>query len=215
MFNCILNEKRICSLDIKHDLELKKAWKKASKSESLICEECGGIVFLRAGEIYTPYFAHKKDSGDPICYYRVYDFSKDKLKTISLVYDYFKFYFSDKEIVETFYRRDEKTEWDLYLVKRKRSYKFINLRFRNDVDKLIQEYDKKGILSPKFIFYGKKILESNLINKESWYLNLYSVVLESQDPDELLRVIDIEKEELYKFDVRNFPLSYKTISLRR
>lgn len=63
MLNCLLEGKRVCSLDTKNRFdnyiysEVEKL-KEAGQNKNLICEECGESVFLKAGDIKIPHFAH-------------------------------------------------------------------------------------------------------------------------------------------------------------
>ncbi|MFT4146125.1 MAG: competence protein CoiA family protein [Mobilitalea sp.] len=63
MENCIHNGKEICTFDLKDksgyyidDLVLE--WKIAADKGKLICSDCGQRVYLAAGPIKEPYFAH-------------------------------------------------------------------------------------------------------------------------------------------------------------
>jgi competence CoiA-like predicted nuclease len=63
MENCLYQSKIICTLDLKDENglyyeELVLSWKEAAAERKLICQECGAYVYLAAGPIKEPYFAH-------------------------------------------------------------------------------------------------------------------------------------------------------------
>lgn len=63
MENSIYNTKLICTYDLKdengiYDEELVLEWKEAAANRLLRCAECGAPVYLAAGSIKEPYFAH-------------------------------------------------------------------------------------------------------------------------------------------------------------
>ena len=63
MENCYYKGKTICTFDLKEENglyyeELVIQWKEAAASRQLTCVECGAPVYLAAGPIKEPYFAH-------------------------------------------------------------------------------------------------------------------------------------------------------------
>lgn len=63
MENCLYQGKTICTFDLKDDNgyyyeELVLDWKEAAAMRQLICVECGAPVYLAAGPVKEPYFAH-------------------------------------------------------------------------------------------------------------------------------------------------------------
>lgn len=63
MENCLYHGKTICTFDLKDDHgiyyeELVLEWKEAAANRLLTCMECGAHVYLAAGPIKEPYFAH-------------------------------------------------------------------------------------------------------------------------------------------------------------
>lgn len=63
MENCIYQGKMICTYDLKDENglyfeDLVLEWKEAASMRSLYCAECGAPVYLAAGPIKEPYFAH-------------------------------------------------------------------------------------------------------------------------------------------------------------
>lgn len=63
MENCLFQGKTICTFDLKdgngiYYEELVLEWKEAAANRLLTCTECGAHVYLAAGPIKEPYFAH-------------------------------------------------------------------------------------------------------------------------------------------------------------
>jgi hypothetical protein len=100
MENCIYNGKEICTFDLKdksgyyiNDLVLE--WKIAADEKKLICSDCGQKVYLAAGPIMEPYFAHyDKES----CDYGNQRESEESKKGKRLLYDLLRNSFPQAEI---------------------------------------------------------------------------------------------------------------------
>lgn len=63
MENCIYQGKLLCTLELKDDTgyyyeDKVLEWKEAAAGQGLTCVECGAPVYLAAGPIKEPYFAH-------------------------------------------------------------------------------------------------------------------------------------------------------------
>lgn len=63
MENCLYHGKTICTYDLKDENgiyyeELVLEWKQKAADRQLTCAECGAYVYLAAGPIKEPYFAH-------------------------------------------------------------------------------------------------------------------------------------------------------------
>ncbi|MBV7276054.1 hypothetical protein JMF89_01250 [Clostridiaceae bacterium UIB06] len=103
MLTCLLNNQQICSLDLKdkydeYIMEKLEYVKEASQNRQLVCEECGDIVILRAGNDKVPHFAHKNKNES--CYWEKYGKkeTEEHKKGKSIIYQYLKEKYIDAEI---------------------------------------------------------------------------------------------------------------------
>ncbi|MFW6029517.1 MAG: competence protein CoiA [Halanaerobiales bacterium] len=102
MINCLYNEKRICSFDLKNKyghylFDKVKIIKKAGENRLLKCEECGEPVILKAGDIKIPHFAHLSSSN---CHYSNYSKESEEHKQGKLIlYHYFKEKYPNAEVM--------------------------------------------------------------------------------------------------------------------
>lgn len=63
MENCLYLKKTICTFDLKdnqgyYNEDMVLSWKEAAAKRQLTCTECGAPVYLAAGQVKEPYFAH-------------------------------------------------------------------------------------------------------------------------------------------------------------
>lgn len=103
MLNCLLDGKRICSLDVRNehgvdDSHLKIAWRKAQYDGLLICEDCKNPLDFRCGPVNIPYFAHKPGFKSPDCDYDKIKETEEHLAAKNLLYKYFNARFNNCEV---------------------------------------------------------------------------------------------------------------------
>lgn len=96
MENCLYMNRRICSLEVLNEFDIKlhtviDEWRKAGNNNELKCEDCGQSVILRAGDVRIPHFAHKPGT-KVICSYDERD-SEDHRMAKKIFYQYFRKYY--------------------------------------------------------------------------------------------------------------------------
>ncbi len=119
MENCLYNGERICAYDTKnkygiYNFKTVEDWRIAGQSGKLFCEECGSPVFLRAGEIKVPHFAHHSDQARD-CYYEHIKESEEHRLGKFILYQYIKELYPDSNVQVNF--RFENKRWADILVK--------------------------------------------------------------------------------------------------
>ncbi len=100
MENCWYQGRQLCTFDLKDDnhyyiSELVEEWKIAADQGKLICSDCGQSVYLAAGPIREPYFAHYDRLA---CPYGGLVESEESKKGKRLLYSLLKRSFPENEI---------------------------------------------------------------------------------------------------------------------
>jgi competence CoiA-like predicted nuclease len=100
MENCFYKGEEICAYELKdaagfYRVDLVEKWKMAASKGELVCGECGARVYLAAGLIKEPYFAHYDTTA---CEYSGNRESEEALKGKRLLYNLLKRSFPQAEI---------------------------------------------------------------------------------------------------------------------
>lgn len=108
MENCLYQGKTICTFDLKdvngiyyEDMVLE--WKQAAADRQLTCTECGAHVYLAAGLVKEPYFAHYDLEK---CEYASGNESEELKKGKRLLYQLMKRSFPDGEIYARYHMKN-------------------------------------------------------------------------------------------------------------
>ena len=190
MENCIYQGKVLCTYDLKdvnnlyfEDLVLE--WKEAAAARYLHCVECGAPVYLAAGPIKEPYFAHY-DSEE--CDYGRGQESEELKIGKRLLYQLLKRSFPESDIVAR-YRMDNGMYCTLFCKTEQQSivvdYRLVN----NSLEKfrLRDDYFHRNQLQPVYVL-GKR--QEKNTKQLDWYQNLL------QNSMGYLAFLDTSKEEL-------------------
>ncbi|HHX12527.1 MAG TPA: hypothetical protein GX731_06865 [Clostridiales bacterium] len=173
MENCIHKGKEICTYDLKDNNnfyinDLVEEWKLAAAQGELICSDCGQRLYLAAGPIKEPYFAHyDKDK----CIYANVSESEELRKGKRLLYNLLKKSFPDREI-RARYRMANGMYTTLYVLNPDDKDIAIDYRLQyNSIEKFNERdeyYKEKQIIC----IYVLGIDKNNHDKQISWYENL-------------------------------------------
>lgn len=187
------NGKRVCSLDTKntygnYEYEILETLKKASQNHELYCEECGEEVFLRAGEIKIPHFAHKSLSKN--CYFNDKRFkeSEEHKKGKLALYTFLKQKFNNC-LVEVDYHLSNNRRTNVYV-----ETPTIKLAFeylRNDMNLNLWEekhkdYKKIGV-KDYWILSAKDFRKNYKSN-----IKFFKKFIEKNDNDKVIKLLDTD-----------------------
>jgi competence protein CoiA len=206
MENSIYNGKEICTYDLKdknhyYISDLVEEWKLAAYEGKLLCSECGQKVYLAAGQIMEPYFAHYDKLA---CPYGNVTESEELKKGKRLLYSLLKKSFPEGEI-HARYKMKNGMYSTCYVSNPNGSDIAIDYHLQHSGIGKFQErdryYNSSGIL-PIYILSINKCGKDKQI---SWYENLI------QKSIGLCIFLDAGNEEILL--KRNF--DYKVGSLRR
>lgn len=108
MENCLYRGKTICTFDLKDDNgiyyeDMVLDWKQAAADRQLTCVECGAHVYLAAGPVKEPYFAHYDLEK---CEYASGNESEELKKGKRLLYQLMKRSFPDGEIYARYHMKN-------------------------------------------------------------------------------------------------------------
>lgn len=173
MENCLYHKKTICTFDLKdsngyyyEDMVL--TWKEAAAQRQLICSECGAPVYLAAGPIKEPYFAHY-DLED--CDYANGHESEELKKGKRLLYQLLKRSFPEADIQARF-RMGNGLYSTLYsILPGGRSFA-VDYRLQNNTLEKFRERDtfyQANIIKPIYILGKRQDKETKQLD---WYQNL-------------------------------------------
>lgn len=194
MENCIYNSKEICTYDLKdknsyyiNDMVIE--WKIAANSGKLICSECGQKVYLAAGPIKEPYFAHYDKQA---CTYGNQNESEELKKGKRLLYSLLKKSFPEYDI-RARYKMENGTYSTCYVSIPDGEDIAIDYRLQNcSINKLLErdEYYKRCKIIPIYVLGVNKNVNKNQI---SWYGSIIeksiglSVYLDARNEEILLK----------------------------
>lgn len=173
MENCIYNGKEICTYDLKdknhlYISELVEEWKLAAGQGKLICGECGERVYLAAGPIMEPYFAHYDKLA---CPYGNLTESEELKKGKRLLYALLKRSFPEGEI-HARYRMENGMYSTCYVINKGSNDVAVDYHLqRSSIGKFQErdQYYKNKQITPIYIMGIKNNSKDNQI---SWYENL-------------------------------------------
>lgn len=173
MENCIYNGKEICSFDLKdkegyYDYDLVEGWKLAANKGKLICSDCGQRVYLAAGPIKEPYFAHYDIQ---TCPYGNLKESEEMKKGKRLLYNLLKRSFPEHDI-RARYRMQSGMYSTCYVINPDGQDIAIDYRLsHSSIDSFYDRdtYYKENGIVPIYIL---GISRNNGSNQISWYSNL-------------------------------------------
>lgn len=173
MENSIYNGKEICAFDLKdndgyYNYDLVEEWKNAAHDRRLYCSDCGQGVYLAAGPIKEPYFAHY----DKVeCPYGNQIESEEMRKGKRLIYTLLKNSFPESDI-RARYKMGNGKYSTCYVLHPDGQDIAIDYRLQyNTIDSFHERdtyYKENGII-PVYIL---GINKNNGSNQLSWYGNL-------------------------------------------
>ncbi len=206
MENCIYNGKEICTYDLKdknhyYISELVEEWKLAASKGKLFCSECGQRVYLAAGPILEPYFAHYDKLSCP--YGNLTELEELK-KGKRLLYSLLRKSFPKGE-VHARYKMKNVMYSTCYVSNPGESDIAVDYHLQHSSIGKFQERDKYYKSSRILPVYVLGINKSGKKNQISWYENLI------QKSIGLCVFLDVWKEEILL--KRSF--DYKVGSLRK
>ncbi len=221
MENCFYNGKEICTYNLKDKQhyyinELVEEWKLAANRGKLTCSECGGRVYLAAGPIMEPYFAHYDKQS---CPYGNLTESEELKKGKRLLYTLLRKSFPDGEI-HARYKMKNGLYNTCYVTNPKRNDIAIDYHLQHSSIVKFQERDKYYKDNQIIPIYVLGINKSCYDNQISWYENLiqksigFCVYLDSLNDKILLkRSFDYKLGSLRKvrFCQRSYSLDDITI----
>lgn len=190
MENCVYQGKILCTYDLKDENslyfeDLVLEWKEAAANRSLHCAECGEPVYLAAGPIKEPYFAHYDFEE---CDYGSGQESEELKKGKRLLYQLFKRSYPECNI-QARYRMENGMYCTLFCKNGHHSmaidYRLVN----NSLEKfrMRDDYYQMNQLLPIYILGKRQEKETKQLD---WYQNLI------QNSMGYLAFLDTAKEEL-------------------
>jgi competence protein CoiA len=194
MENCIYNGKEICTYDLKdknhyYISELVEEWKLAASEGKLICSECGQRVYLAAGPIMEPYFAHYDKQA---CLYGNLTESEELKIGKRLLYSLLRKSFPEGEI-HARYKMKNGMYSTCYVSNPEGSNIAIDYHLQHSGIGKFQERDKYYKSSQITPIYVLGINKSGKDNQISWYENLIQksiglcIFLDAWDKEVLLK----------------------------
>ncbi len=173
MENCVYNGKEICTYDLKdknhlYISELVEEWKLAAGEGKLICSECGQRVYLAAGPIMEPYFAHYDKLA---CPYGNLTESEELKKGKRLLYSLLKRSFPEGEI-HARYKMKNGMYSTCYVTSPAGNDIAIDYHLQHSSIGKFQERDQYYKSSRITPIYVMGINKSGKDNQISWYENL-------------------------------------------
>lgn len=173
MENCLYQGKTICTFDLKDDNglyyeDLVLGWKQAAALRQLTCMDCGAYVYLAAGPVKEPYFAHY-DLVD--CEYGSGNESEELKKGKRLLYHLLKRSFPGGDI-RARYRLENGMYSTLYCIAGDGKEFAVDYRLQNNSLMKFNErasfYQSNGI-KPIYILGNRKERNTKQVD---WYQNL-------------------------------------------
>lgn len=173
MESCIHKGEEICAFELKdssgiYHVERVEELKLAAAKGELICQECGARVYLAAGLIKEPYFAHYDLS---VCEYSANRESEEALKGKRLLYHLLRTSFPEEELY-TRYKLKNGLYCSFYIPFREGKPMAVEYRLYNTgIDEFYirdQYYREEGI-TPVYIL-GYRVDKND--KQLSWYQNL-------------------------------------------
>ncbi|WMJ89078.1 competence protein CoiA family protein [Anaerocolumna sp. MB42-C2] len=173
MENCFYNGKEICTYDLKDKYhyyisELVEEWKLAANNGKLICSECGSSVYLAAGPIVEPYFAHYDKQS---CPYGNLTESEELKKGKRLLYSLLRKSFPENEI-HARYKMKNGIYSTCYVTNSDGNDIAIDYHLQHSSIGKFQERDQYYKSSQITPIYVLGINKSSYDNQISWYENL-------------------------------------------
>lgn len=173
MENCIYHGEELCSYNLKdknnyYNSELVEQWKLAAAKGELICSDCGQRVYLAAGPIKEPYFAHYDKKS---CEYSNMQESEELKRGKRLLYNVLKRSFPT-DIIRARHKMKNGMYSTLYLIREDGKEMAIDYRLqRNGIDKFNErsEFYKKESIFPIYILGINQKADNKQI---SWYEKL-------------------------------------------
>ncbi len=221
MENSIYDGKTICTFDLKgadgyYIEELVLEWKQAAAERKFICTECGAPVYLAAGQIKEPYFAHYDLA---VCDYGSGQESEELKKGKRLLYSLLKQSFPEGEVMAR-YRMKNGMFSTLYVMTGGGRNIAVDYRLQNNSLEKFLERDA--------YYQGEKLLRIYVLgvrlDKESkqldWYQNLlqnamgYVVLLDTERERLILKKsisYRIGKQRKFKLCRKSYPIRELTL----
>jgi len=189
MENCLYHGKAICTFDLKDESgfyyeDLVIEWKKAAARRELTCIECGEKVYLAAGPLKEPYFAHY-DSKE--CDYGNGHETEELKKGKRLLYQLLKRSYPESPVISRY--RMENGMYSTFFCQYEGELKLaVDFRLQNNSLEKFQmrdSYYQENHITPFYILGISQDLE----NKQfTWYQNLI------QKSMEYCAFLDVDKE---------------------
>ncbi len=173
MENCINQGKPICTFDLKDENgfyleELVLEWKKAAAERRLTCMECQAPVYLAAGMIKEPYFAHY----DRVeCDYGNGHETEELKKGKRLLYSLFKRSFPEGEVIAR-YRMENNMYSTLYCKTNQGNDIAVDYRLQNNSLEKFMERDASYLNNGIIPFYVLGIGQDKDQVQLDWYQTL-------------------------------------------
>lgn len=173
METCYHNGEELCAYDLKDQSgyyinDKVTNWKLAASKGGLICSDCGQRVYLAAGPIREPYFAHYDLQS---CSYSEVVESEELRKGKRLIYHVLKRSFPEGEI-HSRYRMENGMYSTFFIISHDQRSFAIDYRLQhNSLEQFMErdKYYKEHNIIPIYILGIRKISENQQI---SWYENL-------------------------------------------
>lgn len=224
MFTAIYKDKIICSFNVKnkyrnYEIEIYEEYKKAGQTGLLKCEECGTPVYLKAGNIKVPHFAHKDSNRS--CFFESHkNESEEQVKGKFILYKWLAEQYGNVYIDKKYDNRRanvsieaEKGIVVLQYIRNERSL--------NEWNEKREDYLKLGI-KDLYFFSFKEFNKENKISEEQFrkivqkYSNDNMIKMLNTDKNELLlmRYIDFNDKDNKLFYSRLFSKSYNIYNVK-
>lgn len=224
MFTAIYNEKIICSFDVKnkygnYETEIYEEYKKAGQVGLLKCEECGTSVYLKAGNIKIPHFAHKDSNRS--CFFELHkNESEEQVRGKFILYKWLAEQYNNVYLDKKYDNRranvsieSEKGIIALQYIRNERSL--------NEWNEKREDYSELGIKDIYF-FSFKEFNTENKISEEQFrkIVQKYSsdniIKMLNTDTNELLlmRYMDVNDENGFLFASELFTQKYNIYDIK-
>ena len=191
MENCLYRGRTICTFDLKdnngyyyEDLVLE--WKQAAAEKQLTCTDCGAKVYLAAGMIKEPYFAHY-DLED--CDYESGHESEELKKGKRLLYQLLRRSFPDSDI-QAHFRMENGLYSTLYCIQEEGRSFAVDYRLQNNSLEKFRERDtfyQANKIKPIYVIGKRQEKDTKQID---WYQNLL------QNSMGYLAFLDVQQEKV-------------------
>lgn len=193
MFTAIYKDKIICSFDVKnkygnYETEIYEEYKKAGQTGLLKCEECGTVVFLKAGNKKVPHFAHKDSNRN--CYYELHkNESEEQKKGKFILYKWLAEQYDNVHIDKRYSNRRANVSLESEKGIVALQY-FRNERSLNEWNEKREDYLELGI-KDLYFFSFKEFNKENKISEEQ-----FRKIVQKYSSDNIIKMLDTDTNEL-------------------